>query len=174
MEPASRPGDPMRYHGRVSRKRARRARVSKRKRVRQGPAARAPSVPARQTEQAASASRLERGAVTYAFWALALTAAIKLLTLFPLWVCWLLGVNLTAIIAHGLDKAAAARRHRRVPEIVLQLLAATGGSPGAVLARTLLRTPAQSPSSSRALRLIVGAQLLILGALFAWWQFERP
>lgn len=76
---------------------------------------------------------------------LALTAlvAIYLLTflgLLPFWVA--LSVTLlsgVSLIAYALDKHAARREQRRIPESSLHIIAAMGGWPGAWMAQQLLR-----------------------------------
>lgn len=58
--------------------------------------------------------------------------------------CWLLIINLVAFFAFGVDKWKAKRKEkkdavRRVPEKTLLLLAALGGSPGALLGMRVWR-----------------------------------
>jgi uncharacterized membrane protein YsdA (DUF1294 family) len=52
---------------------------------------------------------------------------------------WMIVISVIAFLAHGLDKRAAVRHHRRVPEARLHLLELLGGWPGAVLAMLLFR-----------------------------------
>ena len=48
-------------------------------------------------------------------------------------------INAFAFAAMGIDKAKARRRARRIPEVTLLLLAAVGGSVGAILGMLLFR-----------------------------------
>ena len=48
-------------------------------------------------------------------------------------------INTFAFAAMGIDKAKARRRARRIPEVTLLLLAAVGGSVGAILGMLLFR-----------------------------------
>ena len=52
---------------------------------------------------------------------------------------YLIFINCTAFVVYGADKAFAKLHSRRVPEIVLLLLAALGGSAGAFIAMQLFR-----------------------------------
>ncbi|MHC4553621.1 MAG: DUF1294 domain-containing protein [Planctomycetota bacterium] len=52
---------------------------------------------------------------------------------------YLIGINLVTLIAYGFDKRRAIKSAGRVPEIILHLLALTGGSPAAAVAQILFR-----------------------------------
>ena len=71
---------------------------------------------------------------------------------------YLLMMNAAAFTAFALDKRAAARGARRVPERRLLILAALGGSVGAVAARALLRHKTRKAGFSAWLFGIVAAQ----------------
>lgn len=65
---------------------------------------------------------------------------------------YLIFINCTAFIVYGADKAFAKLHSWRVPEIVLLLLAALGGSAGAFIAIQLYHHKTQHLSSSSAYR----------------------
>lgn len=52
---------------------------------------------------------------------------------------WLIGVNVSAAAAYAYDKNAARGDKLRVPEMILHLLALSGGSPAALIAQRVLR-----------------------------------
>lgn len=51
----------------------------------------------------------------------------------------IVALNAVAFVAYGIDKRAARRRRRRIPENVLHALALAGGWPGALLGQTVFR-----------------------------------
>jgi len=56
------------------------------------------------------------------------------------WVAsWLASINVVAFAHYGLDKMRARSTHRRIPEVVLHLLALAGGSVGAYLGMRTFR-----------------------------------
>ncbi len=69
--------------------------------------------------------------------AIALASAISFV-LNP-FLAWLLAINIVAMITYRYDKFTAASAHTRVPERVLLLLEAVGGTVGAALAMWILR-----------------------------------
>lgn len=56
-----------------------------------------------------------------------------------LYMIYFAAVNLVALIIYGWDKFCAKKRRRRVPEATLLILAAIGGSIGAMAAMRLFR-----------------------------------
>ncbi len=93
--------------------------------------------------------------------AISMAAALVLMTGLDPWICWLLGVNLTVLVAFSFDKGAAIRNQWRIPEIVLHTLAAIGGSPMTWVARILFRHKTTKQSFGRTLTVITGIQLLV-------------
>lgn len=71
---------------------------------------------------------------------------------------FLIAVNLAAFTAHAVDKRAAIRDRRRIPEARLHLLELLGGWPGALLAMLLFRHKIRKPS-----------YLLVFGLIAAAW-----
>jgi uncharacterized membrane protein YsdA (DUF1294 family) len=60
---------------------------------------------------------------------------------------WLVGINLSAIIVYRVDKTAAQTGRLRVPEAILLILEAVGGTIGAWLAMWMLRPRHKTQSS---------------------------
>lgn len=74
-------------------------------------------------------------------------------------------VNAAAFFAMAFDKGRAMAGGRRVPERRLLTYAAVGGSPGALLARHVLRHKTRKQPFVNRLRAIVAVQAVGLGAL---------
>lgn len=79
----------------------------------------------------------------------------------------LLALNLCTLLAYAVDKHAAVRGGRRVPENRLHLLALLGGWPGAWLAQRLLRHKTRKASFQRRFTACVALNLAMLG-LWLW------
>jgi len=85
-----------------------------------------------------------------------------------------LGVlNLLTFLVFGWDKLAAVDGRTRVPERLLLLLAALGGSPGALLARPVFRHKTRKQPFGAWLALIVFAQVVAATAALALWWAGR-
>lgn len=88
-----------------------------------------------------------------------------------------LGVlNLLTFLVFGWDKLAAVDGRSRVPERLLLLLAALGGSPGALLARPVFRHKTRKQPFGAWLMLIVFVQAsaLVAGAALGWRGPQEP
>ena len=59
---------------------------------------------------------------------------------------WLVGINAALFIVMGIDKLAAKRHRRRVPETSLLALAVLGGSVGGILGMLLFRHKTRKPA----------------------------
>lgn len=57
----------------------------------------------------------------------------------PLLFAWLIGINISALVMYRADKALAQSNQLRVPEIILWLLEAVGGTIGAAIAMWFIR-----------------------------------
>ncbi len=79
-----------------------------------------------------------------------------------------LAASATSIVLYGLDKAAARRGARRVPEVALHAVALVGGWPGALLAQSAFRHKTVKRSFRRVLWCTVAANCLLLA-----WVLER-
>ena len=73
---------------------------------------------------------------------LVIAAAASLWTLHPL-VTWFLLANLLTLIIYGVDKLAARKNWRRVPELTLLTLGFVGGWGGAIVGQQLFRHKTQ-------------------------------
>lgn len=82
-----------------------------------------------------------------------------------------LGVlNLATFLVFGWDKLAAVQGRSRIPERLLLVLAALGGSPGALVARPVFRHKTRKQPFSGWLTLIVFVQVVaIVAGLAVWW-----
>ncbi len=83
--------------------------------------------------------------------------------MFGLVALYLLAINAATFAAFAFDKRAAARGAWRVPERQLLLMAAFGGSAGALAAQQTLRHKTRKEPFRTALWLIVAAQAAVLG-----------
>ena len=91
--------------------------------------------------------------------AASIAGALALTTQVDLWVCWVVGVNTTVLIAYSFDKSAARHNRWRIPEIVLHSLAAAGGSPMAWIARPLFNHKTAKQGFGRTLAIITAIQV---------------
>ncbi|MDB5288770.1 MAG: hypothetical protein JWL69_11 [Phycisphaerales bacterium] len=103
--------------------------------------------------------------------AAAVVWALRAYAHFPLLVCYLVGVNFTTMCAYAYDKAAAIRAYRRVPERLLNLCAAAGGTPAAFLSQKIFRHKTVKRSFRMWFWGICAAQLTLLAA---WIYFGMP
>ena len=86
----------------------------------------------------------------------------------PPWLAgWLVAVNVLAFSYYGYDKRQAVVQGRRIPEIVLQGLAAVGGSPGAFLGMRAFRHKTVKGS----FRILFWGIVIVQIALIAWAGF---
>lgn len=91
---------------------------------------------------------------------------------------WLVIINLAAFLVFGLDKWKAGRKERhpstrRVRERTLFLLAALGGSAGALLGMKIWRHKTLHRSFRLGIPAILAAQILIPLGLWIWWNVIR-
>lgn len=87
-----------------------------------------------------------------------------------LWlIMWGVALSITAFGIYGYDKGQAQRGGGRVPEVVLWLLAALGGSPGAFIAMRLFR----HKTSKRTFQIVFWAIVLAQVALITFALLRR-
>jgi len=79
---------------------------------------------------------------------------------------WLALLNLLLLILMGVDKGAAKRRNRRIPESTLLALALLGGSAGGLLGMFLFRHKTRKAPFSLGFPLILLCQLAFGYVLF--------
>jgi uncharacterized membrane protein YsdA (DUF1294 family) len=84
---------------------------------------------------------------------------------------YLLAISLVTCAAFGLDKRAAMRGDWRIEERTLLLLAAVGGSPGAVLAQRIFRHKTKKQPFATWLLLIMALQAATVVALL-WLRYR--
>jgi uncharacterized membrane protein YsdA (DUF1294 family) len=88
--------------------------------------------------------------------------------MFELTALYLAAINAAAFAAFAFDKGAAGRGGWRVPEGRLLMLAALGGSPGALIAQQTLRHKTRKEPFRTWLWVIVAVQ----AALLAWLAYR--
>ena len=85
---------------------------------------------------------------------------------------YLVLVNALAFGLFALDKRAAGRRTRRIPERVLLQVALVGGTPGAMAAQQILRHKTRKQPFRTRLWLICALEAAALAAAAAWISFR--
>ncbi len=78
-------------------------------------------------------------------------------------------INFTAFIVYGTDKKRAKRNKRRIPENTLIMLAALGGSFGALAAMGVFRHKTKKPKFYIGVPFILVLQLLLAGAVIYYF-----
>ena len=83
----------------------------------------------------------------------------------------LLVVNVVTLVFYGYDKFQARRGGRRIPENILHLLAAVGGTPGAIAGQLLFRHKTRDRKFRFIFFAVAGIQLAVLAA-YLWMRFR--
>ena len=76
-------------------------------------------------------------------------------------------MSAVALVTHGVDKSAARRGQRRIPERTLYLVAVLGGFPGTLLAIPLFRHKNRKGS------FVLGVSLIAVVHAAGWAWFRR-
>ena len=84
----------------------------------------------------------------------------------PVWVLGVVYAALSIVLfaLYGLDKAAARRGGRRVPEVTLHLIAVAGGWPGALAAQRVFR----HKTVKQPFRTVFWGTVVVNSAALAW------
>ena len=83
-------------------------------------------------------------------------------SLFGVVLAYLLAINVATFLIYRYDKQVAGKGRTRVPELILLLLAAIGGSPAAFIAMSTLRHKTQKTSFLLKFWAIVAVQVIII------------
>jgi len=75
---------------------------------------------------------------------------------------WISGVSIASFITYGYDKSIAGRRVTRVPEVVLHLLTAAGGTIGSFAGMRLFHHKTQKKSFQLVFWGIVAIQIVVI------------
>jgi len=94
--------------------------------------------------------------------AMALVALIFVLAGITLLRALFIGINVATLLAYGYDKHVAASRGVRIPEFVLHVMAAAGGTPGAFAGQQLFRHKTRKSRFRTIFFMIAGGQALLL------------
>ncbi|BDG71091.1 DUF1294 domain-containing protein [Roseomonas fluvialis] len=84
--------------------------------------------------------------------------------------CWLVAMNILAIVAVHHDKRMAQQRRWRLSERLLLLIALLGGSPGMLVARRRFRHKTRKQPFTAALYAVCGLQVVAI----AWLVLNGP
>ena len=90
--------------------------------------------------------------------------------LLPLIALWLAAVSGLAVILTVHDKRAARRGARRVPERMLLLVCALGGSAAMLAVMRVIRHKTKHPKFMVGIPVIIAVQVALV-VMFAWWWF---
>ena len=84
---------------------------------------------------------------------------------------WFLLINMLTIAIYGVDKTAARKGMRRIPEVTLLAFGAVGGWPGAILGQQLFRHKTQKQPFKTWFCVSVVVSILATGALYHFCPF---
>lgn len=75
---------------------------------------------------------------------------------------WIIGVSIVSFLTYGYDKSIAGRNVTRVPEAVLHLLTAAGGTIGSFAGMQIFRHKTQKKSFQLVFWAIVAIQIVVI------------
>jgi len=82
----------------------------------------------------------------------------------------LIGMSVITFIFYGYDKRQSVKNKSRVPELILHMLALSGGTPGALLGQLLFR---HKTKKLRFRIVFLAIVLLQAGLGFCYWRYWR-
>ena len=91
----------------------------------------------------------------------------------PWIVSYLAAINVVTFVAYLFDKAASGRQWLRIPEPLLHLLAAAGGTPAAWIGQLLLRHKTIKRSFRIWFWTIFVMQILLIAGCFFYYEYSR-
>ncbi|WP_434641473.1 DUF1294 domain-containing protein [Klebsiella sp. I138] len=107
----------------------------------------------------------------FCYFLLALAAAGSLLTPHP-FIVWFLLANVLTLVIYGMDKLAARKAWRRVPELTLLVFGFVGGWPGAMAGQQLFRHKTQKQPFKTYFIISVILSILAMAAVYQLSPFS--
>ncbi|EOV7882089.1 TPA: DUF1294 domain-containing protein [Yersinia enterocolitica] len=101
---------------------------------------------------------------------LALVAIGCLFLLHPL-VMWFLFANVLTLVVYGVDKMAARKAWRRMPELTLLVFGFVGGWPGAILGQQIFRHKTQKQPFKTYFIISVILNVVVLVTLYRFFPY---
>ena len=95
----------------------------------------------------------------------------SLFTSYP-FVTWLLLVNVLTLTIYGIDKMAARKAWRRVPESTLLMFGVVGGWGGAIAGQQIFRHKTQKQPFKTYFIISVIVSLSLMGAVYQFYPFS--
>ncbi|EBP6682544.1 DUF1294 domain-containing protein [Salmonella enterica subsp. salamae] len=86
-------------------------------------------------------------------------------------VMWLLLANVLTLVIYGIDKTAARKTWRRVPESTLLVFGVVGGWPGAIVGQQLFRHKTQKQPFKTYFIISVLVSILVTVAIYRLYPF---
>lgn len=86
-------------------------------------------------------------------------------------VMWFLLANVLTLILYGMDKMAAHKAWRRVPESTLLMLGVVGGWPGAIVGQQLFRHKTQKQPFKTYFIVSVIVSISVMAAIYQLYSF---
>lgn len=88
------------------------------------------------------------------------------------WVMWLILANILTMALYGVDKMAARKAWRRVPESTLLMFGVVGGGGGAIAGQQIFRHKTQKQPFKTYFIISVIVSLSLMGAVYQFYPFS--